>query len=229
MFERFARRSYELERLDTGDYTAAEYRRWQREMWFIHRIFGELRALRGTLIRNIETAGAVPVSVLDVGAGSGELLRELAKWTAGRKTFLVGAELNDEATRTIKSETLIAVQCDALRLPFDDDCFDYVICSLFLHHLGDDDAVSLLKEMSRVARKRIYAIDLNRQPIAYYLYKALGRVFLQRFTLEDGALSILRSFSTAELVEIANAAGLADAKVDRSMVNRLILSGRKIS
>lgn len=228
MFERFATRSYELERLDNGDYTPAEYRRWQREMWFIHRMFGELRALRRTLFRDIRAAGDRSVSVLDVGAGSGELLRELAKWTAGRKTFFVGAELNEEGARTINCSTLSAVQCDALRLPFDDDSFDYVICSLFLHHLGDDDAVSLLKEMSRLARKRIYAIDLNRQPIAYYLYKALGRVLLQRFTLEDGALSILRSFSPTEMTEIAKAAGLSDIKVERSRVNRLILSGRKI-
>lgn len=226
MFERFATRSYDLERLDTGDYTPAEYRRWQREMWFIHRIFGELRALRRTLFRDIQSAGDVSVSVLDVGAGSGELLRVLEKWTAGRNTFFVGAELNAEATLTIKSSTLAAVQCDALRLPFPDDSFDYAFCSLFLHHLGDDNAVSLLKEMSRVASKRIYVIDVNRDPTAYYLYKALGSVFLQRFSLEDGALSILRSFSADELHELAQTAGLCDVKVERSMVNRLILSGR---
>ena len=203
MFERFATRSHELERLDTGDYTPAEYRRWQREMWFIHRIFGELRALRRTLMRDIEAACDVSVSVLDVGAGSGELLRVLEKWTAGRKTFFVGAELNAEAARTIKSTILAAVRCDALRLPFPDSSFDYVFCSLFLHHLGDDDAVGLLKEMSRVARKRIYVIDVNRQPAAYYLYKVLGGLVLQRFSLEDGSLSILRSFSPDELVVIA--------------------------
>ena len=227
MFERFATRSLELERLDKGEYTPTEYRRWQREMWFVHRIYGELRALRRTLFRDIEAAGGVSVSALDVGAGSGELLRQLAKWTMGRKTFFVGAELNADAARTINSSTLAAVQCDALRLPFADDSFDYVFCSLFLHHLGDVDAASLLKEMSRVARKRIYAVDLNRHPAAYYFYKVIASVFLQRFTLEDGALSILRSFSPSELAEIAKGAGLSDVKVERSNVNRLILSGRK--
>ncbi|MBK8466968.1 MAG: methyltransferase domain-containing protein [Chloracidobacterium sp.] len=221
----FSKRSHQLERLDVGDYTPAEYRRWQKEMRFIHRIFGEMRALRRTLCRDLKRTEG-PVSVLDVGAGSGELLRALNTWTYARKTFFVGVEINREATLSIQSETISAVQSDALNLPFADKSFDFVFCSLFLHHLGDEAAVSLLKEMSRVARKRIYAIDLNRHPTAYYLYKALGRVLLQRFTLEDGALSILRSFNPEELLGLARSAGLHNIKIEHSRVNRLILSGR---
>lgn len=221
----FSQRSRLLERLDTGDYTPSEYRRWQKEMRFIHRIFGEMRALRRSLYKDIKQTNG-PVSVLDVGAGSGELLRELNKWTAQRKAFFAGVEINREATLSIKSHTISAIQSDALQLPLADNSFDFVFCSLFLHHLQDEAAVALLKEMSRVARKRIYAIDLNRHPTAYYLYKALGSVLLQRFTLEDGALSILRSFNPKELLHLATSAGLQDIKVEPSRVNRLILSGR---
>jgi len=228
MFESFKRRSYELERLDTGDYTPAEYRRWQQEMRFIHRLFGEMRALRRTLYRDIQKeSGAGSISILDAGAGSGELLRELAKWTNGRDIRLVGLEINRDATLSIKSDSIHAVQGDALRLPFSDNSFDYVFCSLFLHHLRDEAAVELLREMGRVAKKRIYAIDLNRHPTAYYFYNIVGRLFLQRFTLEDGSLSILRSFTSKELLAVAKSAGLNDVKVERSKVNRLILSGRK--
>jgi len=226
MFERFQHRSRELERLDIGDYTPAEYSRWQREMKYIHALFGEQRALKNTLFRDIESGGAKRFSVLDVGAGSGGLLRELGKWVSGRNSFLVGAELDEVAARSINDGEIAGVQCDALQLPFADGSFDYVFCSLFLHHLDDGSAADLLREMSRVAAKRIYVIDLNRHPTAYYAYKIFGWFVFQRFTLEDGALSILRSRTPDELRQIAKTAGLNDVKVEKSRANRLILSGK---
>ena len=227
MFEQFKHRSYELERLDTGDYTVAEYARWHREMWFIHRIFGEMRALKGSLFESIKASGNSTISVLDVGAGAGELLGELRKWTNQRKVFLVGSELNAQATVEIRKGEIDAVQCDGLRLPFADGSFDYVFCSLFLHHLGDEAAVELIREMGRVASERIFVIDLNRHPTAYYVYKYFIGLFLQRFTRDDGSLSILRSFNPDELRQMAEKAGLTDVKLEHSRVNRLILSGRK--
>ena len=226
MFERFKHRSSKLERLDTGDYTPAEYSRWQREMKYIHGIFGEQRALKNSLFSDIESDDPKTFSVLDVGAGSGGLLRELNIWSSARTTFLVGAELDATAARSINDGSIRGIQCDALALPFGDNCFDYVFCSLFLHHLDDEPAIKLLQEMGRVAAKRIYVIDLNRHPTAYYAYKLFGWFVLQRFTLEDGALSILRSRTPDELLEIAEKAGISNVKVERSRVNRLVLSGR---
>lgn len=225
MFEQFQQRSTELERLDTGDYTPGEYSRWQREMKFIHAILGEQRALKNTLLRDIRSNGAKQFSVLDVGAGSGGLLRELDKWTFQNETFLVGAELDGIAARSINEGSIVGLQCDALRLPFADKSFDYVICSLFIHHLEDEPAIKLIQEMARVAGKRMYVIDLNRHPTAYYAYKLFAWPFLQAFTLEDGALSILRSRTPKELYQLADRAGLEDITVEHSRANRLILIG----
>ncbi len=227
MFGQFKQRSDKLERLDTGDYTTAQYAHWQKEMRFIHRIFGEMRALKATLYRTIEASENTRPFILDVGAGSGELLGELGKWVSNRHATLVGVEINTEAARSIRDRDIFAIQSDALHLPFADNSFDYAFCSLFLHHLDDKAAAVLLREMARVVRGRIFVIDLNRHPTAYYVYKIVGWPFLQRFTLDDGALSILRSRTPDELRSLAETAGLRDILVEHSRVNRLVLSGAK--
>ncbi|MFT3745335.1 MAG: methyltransferase domain-containing protein [Pyrinomonadaceae bacterium] len=225
MFGRFNQRSYELERLDKGEYTPAEYELWQHEMRFVHRFLGENRALYRALMPEAKRLGG-RFSVLDVGAGSGGLLTVLSGWAKNQKPFLVGAELDSNAARSINQRAISALQCDALSLPFEDDSFDFVICSLFLHHLVDDTVIGLLAEMKRVARCRILAIDLHRSPIAYYFYKYVGSLFLQRFTVEDGSLSILRAFKPSELEQFALAAGLTEVSVRRSAAYRLVLSGK---
>src|SRR5438128_5184007 len=115
MFDRFGQRSHRPERLDTGDYTPEEYEKWHHEMRFIHRIFGETRALRGSLIRELRANGSTWISVLDVGAGSGELLREIKRSVPEKELMLVGAELSEEAARLIRnSGAVLSVRSDAL-------------------------------------------------------------------------------------------------------------------
>lgn len=231
MFSSFKKRSLKPERLDLGQYSPEEYARWHREMRFIHGILGEKRALSRSLLREISRSGEAEVSILDVGAGSGALLNGLRTSLRGKKTFLVAGELSPEAIRSIKSGSgkngIVPVMCDSLRLPFADDSFDYLISTLFLHHLTDVQAVTLFNEMGRVARKKFFVIDLHRNAPAYYLYRFLGSIFLQRFTREDGALSILRSFKPDELRSLAGGADIADMTVKRSAAFRLVLSGRK--
>ncbi len=225
--ELFSRRSSDLERLDTGDYTPAEYARWLGEMRVVHNFFGELRALKKTLLREIENAEGEHISLLDVGAGSGYLLGKIAERIVDKRVFAVGVEINAEAATAIRSSGAESVQCDALRLPFADAQFDHAFCTLMLHHLSDDDAVKLLAEMARVSRCKIFVVDLNRDAKAYYLYKFFAPMFFQRFTVEDGALSILRSRTPDELRSIALDAGLREIEILHSRLNRLVLSGSR--
>lgn len=253
MFERFRERSLELEHLDKGDYTPEEYEGCMAELRRINRWLGDSRALARAVLpgigrdlgregrrdlgregrRDIERDGARAFSLLDVGAGTGELLREVARWARARgvRARLVGLELNERSARAILEESrgfeeVGAVRGDALRLPFDDGAFDYVMCSLFTHHFGDEACVGVLREMARVARRRVYVIDLHRHPVAYYFYTTAGRLFLRnRLVREDGALSILRGFAPSELRRLAERAGLSDFKVERRFPYRIVLSG----
>jgi ubiquinone/menaquinone biosynthesis C-methylase UbiE len=230
MFPSFTRRSHKPERLDTGDYTDDEYNLWLQEARWINRYLGDARALRRALSSEPECSVYEGISILDVGAGSGELLKVASEAVTGKATLLVGAELNQRAVNAIRSRTpefgVLGIQSDAMRLPFGDDSFDVVVCSLFLHHLTDEQGVRLLNEMARVARRNIIAIDLHRHPIAYFVYRTFGPLFLQRFTVEDGSLSILRSYRPDTLQALAESACLCDPNVRRSFPFRIVLTAR---
>ena len=232
MLERFKQRSHRLEHIDTGNYTAEEYEACIGELQLVNRWMGDAHSLRTTLLRDVEAQGLDEFSVLDVGAGSGELLRVAAVWArqTNRKLRAVGLELNERSAESINEESerfeeISGVRGDALKLPFSDAQFDYVICSLFTHHFLDEQVVQIFGEMSRVARRRIFVIDLHRHPIAYLLYTTLGKLVLHnRLLRHDGALSILRSFKANELTELAQRAELRDVRLERRFPYRLVLS-----
>jgi ubiquinone/menaquinone biosynthesis C-methylase UbiE len=227
----FAQRSTALEFIDTGDYTPAEYAEALRELRLINRYIGEYHALKSTLLADIGSAGVKEFSVLDIGAGSGELLRLAARFAKENDLTakLTGLELNPGAANEILAESkdfrnINAVRADALRSPFKDSAFDYAMCSLFTHHLSENDIVKVLKEMRRVARRGIYVIDLHRHPLAYFLYTTVGKLFLKgRLVRHDGALSILRAFKPKELESLARQAGLKNIKISRRFPFRLVL------
>lgn len=233
MFERFKTRSYKLENIDTGNYTADEYEGCLVELRRVNRWMGDSRTLAQTLFRSVQAEDLSRFSVLDVGAGSGELLRVTANWARQTKRDFrgVGLELNQRSVEAIRDESfsykeIRAVRGDALNLPFSAHEFDYAICSLFTHHFHEDQIVRILEEMSRVARRKIFVIDLHRHPIAYLLYTTLGKLILHtRLLREDGALSILKGFNKQELKTLGERAKLEGSAVDRHFPFRLVLSG----
>jgi len=227
----FERRSYKLERMDTGDYTPEEYERCLSELVFINRLLGDARALKNTLRREIERENLQTFSVLDVGAGSGEMLRMIAEFARKQKrgTNLCGLELNARSASAIlensqKFPEISAVRGDAFQLPFDDNAFDFSICTLFTHHFTDENIVKILDEMARVSSRKIFVVDLHRHRTAYALYKLFCIAFrISDFVREDGSLSILRAFEEEELERFARNANLTHITVERHFPFRLVL------
>ena len=232
MLEKFRQRSLEPENLDKGSYTAEEYEGCLAELRRVNEWLGDANALHDSLLKEIGRKNLRSFSVLDVGAGSGELLRVTAKWAreTNRKASLVGLELNERSAQAILDEStdfreISSIRANGFKLPFADNSFDYVIQSLTLHHFDDAGAIRILREMARVARTGIFVIDLNRNPVAYFFYTTIGHLFLHnRLIREDGALSILKSFKPEEMAQIAQQAGLANARVEKHFPSRLVLS-----
>lgn len=227
----FETRSYQLERMDTGDYTPEEYERCLSELSFINRFLGDAHALQRTLLREIETTNQQSSTILDVGAGSGEMLRMIAKFARRKKleANLCGLELNARSAQTILENSknfpeISCVRSNALNLPFAENAFDYTICTLFTHHFTDENIIEIIREMARVSRRKIFVIDLHRHRMAYSLYKLFCTAFrISDFVRQDGSLSILRAFKEEELEGFANRANLTEITVERHFPFRLVL------
>jgi 2-polyprenyl-3-methyl-5-hydroxy-6-metoxy-1,4-benzoquinol methylase len=171
-------------------------------------LFGGLSSVLDALK---ETIGDLPrcATLLDVGTGLGDIpcrAKALANQN-GVDLTTVGLDSALELTRASKPAVSFAVCGDALRLPFADRSVDVVMCSQVLHHFAGAEALTLLREMDRVARVRVIVSDLRRSWIA-----ALG-LWLVSFPLRfhavsrhDGVVSVLRGFTPEELVDTVNAA-----------------------
>lgn len=228
----FEKRSNEPERIDIGDYTDEEYKTFLREIRFINRWIGDRRALRRSLLKKITELDLDEVRVLDVGAGSGEILKEITLFARKRKNqaFLVGLDLNELSAQSVASEgkafsEITAVRGDALNLPFNDGAFDFAICSLFTHHFTDDGVIEVLTEMHRVASRGVFVIDLHREVGAYRMYKLFCAIFrISKLVRDDGLLSIKKGFQPDELSRLAKQAGFSNVSAQTVAPARVVIS-----
>ncbi|NOT47755.1 MAG: methyltransferase domain-containing protein [Acidobacteria bacterium] len=231
----FTKRATKPERIDIGDYTPEEYARFLREIRFIDQRLGDRSALEKTLLADVERLDLKEFSVLDVGAGTGELLGVIAEFARSgrRKAVLAGLDLNTLSVHEIAAESrrydeILPIRGDALRLPFVDNAFDYAICSLFTHHLTDEQVPKVLTEMSRVARRGIVVIDLERSVKAWFLYQLFCFAYrISPLVRQDGSLSVRKGFRVDEFNELAAKLGFEDVSVTRSDPFRVVLSGAK--
>jgi ubiquinone/menaquinone biosynthesis C-methylase UbiE len=88
---------------------------------------------------------------------------------------------------------------DALALPFRDNSFDAVGCSLFLHHLEPDEIVRFAREGLRVARHAFLIQDLQRHPLHLALSYLGAPLYRSRITRHDAPASVGRAYTVEEV------------------------------
>lgn len=147
-------------------------------------------------------------AILDVATGSADIPAAVIAWTGrrGLRAHVVATDLSLEvlglSLRGVDGiEFAVA---DARCLPFADACFDVAMCSLVLHHLRPDEAVQMLREMRRVARRGIVVNDLVRSRWGYAGAWLLSRVLTRNpLTRNDGPLSVRRAYTHSEMAALA--------------------------
>jgi len=103
-----------------------------------------------------------------------------------------------------------------------------VTCSLFLHHLDDDDAVTALRRMADAAAIGIGAADLDRSQGGLLLAQIASRVLTRSPVVHtDAALSVRGAFTKSEARRLAERAGLQGAVVRAAWPYRWVLWWRR--
>lgn len=189
----------------------------------IRRTLVFLRRLNAfTLARRAIARRARPGRILDIATGGADIPRYLLE--RGIASLAVGIDLSRpvlEAARTL-SPGVALLQADARWLPFKAKVFDTAISHLFFHHLGEADAVRVLREMDRVA-SRVVALDLLRRRDLYWIVRLMTLFTTSELARHDGPASVRRSFSLAEVRRLAEKAGIP-ARIERFLFHRWRLS-----
>ncbi len=203
-----------VEILDQSDDPGLHHRS-HRDIALANRLFGGTRAV----CREFDPLlldGDVELPLLDVGTGTGgipcRLLRRALQHDV--RLAVVGIDLREELVQKNRSSPIRAVCADAAALPFRSGAFDIVLASQLLHHFDRAGASLVIRELHRVARRRVIIADLRRSWVA-----AAG-LWLVSFPLgfhpvsrHDGVVSIRRGFDAPELAHLIREAVGVDPSV----------------
>ena len=191
----------------------------------------------GSLFTPIQALSAAlnhsrPLRILDVACGGGDNTIALAERCRkhGLAVVIDGCDLSPQAVAMARRHAAggssggTFFQADVLVDPLPVD-YDVMVCSLFLHHLDDADAVELLRRLGLRCRHLLLVNDLIRSPLGYGLAwvgcRLLSRSPIVHF---DGPVSVQGAFRMDEALDLAARAGLDGATIRRSWPERFLLS-----
>jgi len=157
---------------------------------------------------------------LDVAGASGDVAL-LSQQKLSREGIFAQPTLLDRQI-THMNRQLPAICGDALALPFADDSFDAVGCSLFAHHLDPDEVIGFAREALRVARYAVLVNDLIRSSLHLALIYAGIPLYRSRLTPTiDAPASVKRAYTLDEMNKMLRQAGAADVETETYFLLRM--------
>jgi 2-polyprenyl-3-methyl-5-hydroxy-6-metoxy-1,4-benzoquinol methylase len=176
-----------------------------------------------------------PVRVLDIATGGGDVPARLWR-RAKRKGLAVemaGCDVSPLAVEHAR-QTAARLKADVSFFPLDvltepiPTGYDVVACSLFLHHLTEDQAVIVLQKMREAAGTLALVNDLARGRLGWWA-ALIGTRLLTRSAMVhfDGVVSVEGAFTPEEALAVARKAGWDGVVVERKFPFRFLLSWRR--
>ncbi len=176
-----------------------------------------------------------PLRILDLAGGGGDVVIRLAGKAAavGIEMHFASCDVSEVALKVARERASSCVSpptfflLDALAQDIPEN-YDVVMCSLFLHHLNEPDAISLLRKLTLAAKHMVLVNDLRRSR-AGYLAAWFGCRILSRSPVVhmDGPLSVSGAFTVEEAMELAKRAGMLQAQIRHRFPWRFLLEWRR--
>jgi ubiquinone/menaquinone biosynthesis C-methylase UbiE len=207
------------ELLDGDQGTPDEIRTSLNDLRHINNWFGGTRTTAALLRRVADEVHGKELSLLEIGAGSGVV-------ALGARRMLERAGLRLQVTLLDRMWSHLplgqsSVCGDALRLPFRDDAFDVVSCSLFAHHFERQELRQLASESLRVCRRALLINDLIRSRLHLWLVYAGLPLFRSRITWHDAPASVSRAYTPPEMREMLQDLSAKQITISRHYLYRM--------
>ena len=207
-------RSAADEIMDDASVTEAEFSSALTDLERINRMSLAYRPVLRWLDRVVAAnGGARRLSVLDVGAGGGDMLQAVAAWGEKRGVALdlAGLDRSPWAGRHAAGRGRPGRWITADLFDLDEgERFDVVLCSLFAHHLPHPVLVRFLRWLDARAGRGWLISDLHRHPIPWATVWAGVRLLrMDPMVVHDSTVSITRGFTRADWEKALREAGVA--------------------
>jgi ubiquinone/menaquinone biosynthesis C-methylase UbiE len=200
--------------LDTDACPPLEAETSLRDLCRINRWFGGVATTRNLIERVASATGDKNFTVLEVAAGFGEVSKTAGRQLERKGISLDVTDLDRVRTHLVRGNR--AVVADALAIPFRENSFDVVSCSLFAHHLEPAELRHFTGEALRVSRCAVLINDLVRHPMHLALVYA-GFAFMRSYVSRvDGLASVRRAYVPDEMRQILSSAARPPARVEIS-------------
>ena len=205
----------ELPELMDGECSYEDFRDCLRSLAKVNRwLLGYRPTL--TWLERLPHRRQMPMHIVDVGSGGGDLLQQIALW-ARRRTIavqLMGIDLNPYAARAAEESTpkelsITWVTGDAMEYK-PGKRVDIVVNSLMAHHLEDQEIIELLRWMEATAQVGWFINDLERSKLSARLFRWMSYIAgWHRFVRHDGPVSFRRAFREDDWVRLLAAAEIS--------------------
>lgn len=176
-----------------------------------------------------------PLRVLDIATGGGDVPAHL--WLRARRKGVplevAGCDFSPLAVEHAR-QTAARLKADVsvfalnvLEQPIPTG-YDVVCCSLFLHHLNDEQAITVLEKMRGAAGSLVLVNDLARNWGGYWA-AYIGTRLLSRSPIVhfDGPVSVEGAYTQSEALALARKAGLNGVTISRRFPFRYLMSWRR--